>query len=254
MAIFRNIQMSFWTDPKISDDFLPEDKLFYLYLLTNPHTNLCGCYEVSMKQMSDETGYTRERVEKIVKRLEETHKVVVYSKDTREILLVNWHKYNWTTSEKLRVPLVKEIQNVKNVDFKAFLTDLLNGTDTVSIPYQYPTDTTVAITDTDTITDTVSDTDTVKPKLLYYPNDEKLDKAFTDFAAMRKQIKKPLTDRAVTLAQNKLSELSGGDNDKAIKILNQSVMNCWQDVYPLKEPKEQKNNQQTLAEKWGVKV
>ena len=164
MAIYRNIQMSFWTDPKIADDFTPDDKLFYLYLMTNPHTKLCGCYEISIKQISDETGYTRERTEKLLDRLEKNHKVVVYSKDTREILLVNWHKYNWTSSEKLRAPLIKEIRDVKNVDFRRFLEDLFNGIDTVSIPYPYGMDTTVTVTVTDTITDTdtntVSDTDT----------------------------------------------------------------------------------------------
>ena len=49
MAIYRNVQTSFWTDVKIADDFNPEDRYFYLYLFTNPHTNLCGCYEVSVR-------------------------------------------------------------------------------------------------------------------------------------------------------------------------------------------------------------
>ena len=235
MAIFRNVQMSFWTDPKIADDFTPDDKLFYLYLMTNPHTNLCGCYEVSIKQMSDETGYTRERAEKLIKRLEEDHKVVVYSKDTREVLLVNWHKYNWTSSVKFKIPLGKEIENVKNADFKAFLTDLFNGIDTVSIPYQYRTDTTVTVTvtDTDTVTDAISDSVPKEPE--YYPNDEILNKAFSDYVAMRKQIKKPLTDRAVELAMKKLAELSNGDNDMAVKIIEQSIMNSWQGLFPLKD-------------------
>ena len=57
MAFYRNISINFWTDSKIDDDFTPEDKYFYLYLLTNPHTNICGCYEISMKQMERETGY-----------------------------------------------------------------------------------------------------------------------------------------------------------------------------------------------------
>ena len=223
--------MSFWTDPKIADDFTPDDKLFYLYLMTNPHTNLCGCYEVSIKQMSDETGYTRERVEKLIKRLEDDHGVIVYSKETREVLLVNWHKYNWTSSTKFRIPLGKEIDSVKNVDFKAFLTDLFNGIDTVSIPYQYGIDTTVTVT----VTDTDTDTDTVSKDPEYYPNDEKLDKAFADYVAMRKQIKKPLTERAVELAMKKLAELSNGDNDMAVKIIEQSIMNSWQGLFPLKD-------------------
>lgn len=157
MAIFRNIQMSFWTDPKIADDFAPEDKYLYLYLLTNPHTNLCGCYEISFKQIADETGYSKQTVEKLITKIEKEHHVIVYSKKTRELLLVNWSKYNWTSSEKFRIPLGKEIQNVKNVDFKAFLTDLFNGIDTVSIPYIYPTDTTDTVSDINTDTDSITD-------------------------------------------------------------------------------------------------
>lgn len=69
----------------------------------------------------------------------------------------------------------------------------------------------------------------------YYPNDEILNKAFSDYVDMRKKIKKPMTDRAIELAIKKLEELSGGDNDTAIKIIEQSVMNSWQGLFPLKE-------------------
>ena len=92
MAIYRTIQMSFWTDTKVVDSFTPEDKYFYLYLMTNPHTNLCGCYEVSMKQISDETGYTKETVERLIERMEETHKVIRYSKQSKEILILSSRK------------------------------------------------------------------------------------------------------------------------------------------------------------------
>lgn len=161
MAIYRNIQMAFWTDIKVVDDFTPEDKFFYLYLLTNPHTNLCGCYEISVKQMADETGYSRDTIEKLLKRFAEVHKVAYYSQDTKELLVLNWHKYNWTASEKFRKPLLKEINSVKNDNFKGYLLDLFSGTDTVSIPYPYGSDTTVtvSVTDTVTVSDTVSPVD-----------------------------------------------------------------------------------------------
>lgn len=161
MAIYRNIQMAFWTDSKVIDDFTPEDKFFYLYLLTNPHTNLCGAYEISVKQMSDETGYSRDTIEKLSKRFAEVHKVAYYSQDTKELLVINWHKYNWTNSEKFRKPLLKEINSVKNDNFKNYLLDLFNGTDTVSLPYGYGSDTTVtvSVTDTVTVSDTVSPVD-----------------------------------------------------------------------------------------------
>ena len=56
MAVYRNVHLSFWTDNKVEDDFTPEDKYFYMYLLTNPQTNICGCYEVSYSQMTRQTG------------------------------------------------------------------------------------------------------------------------------------------------------------------------------------------------------
>jgi predicted phage replisome organizer len=73
-----------------------------------------------------------------------------------------------------------------------------------------------------------------KGKPTYYPNDEKLDQAFSDYVAMRKFIKKPMSNRAVELAIEKLNKLSGGDNDLAIEILNQSTSNSWQGLFPLK--------------------
>ena len=81
-----------------------------------------------------------------------------------------------------------------------------------------------------------------KPKgKAYYPNDEKLNQAFLDFMKMRKSIKKPMTDRAITRAMNSLQKLSGGDNDLAIRILEQSIFHCWQDVYELKEDKNKQS-------------
>mgnify|MGYP006969283853 CR=1 FL=1 len=47
MANYRNISMDFWQDSKVVDDFTPEDRYMYLYCMTNPHTNLCGCYEIT---------------------------------------------------------------------------------------------------------------------------------------------------------------------------------------------------------------
>lgn len=169
MAIYRNIQMSFWTDAKIADTFTPDEKLMYLYLLTNPHTNLCGCYEISSRQIAFEIGLKREQIEKLIKSLQDK-RVIVYSTDSREVLLVNWHKYNWTSSEKLRKPLREEVKKVKKSEFRRYLERILYGTDTVSDDDGYGSDTTDlfcsvsdAVTDlicSDTVSDTVTDTDT----------------------------------------------------------------------------------------------
>lgn len=152
MAIYRNISMNFWTDSKVVDDFSPEDKYFMLYCLTNPYTNLCGCYEISVKQMIRDTGYNEETIYKLLDRLSQ-YGVVKYNKTNKEMFINNWFKYNWTKSEKLDKPLLEEIKKIKTQEFKKKLSDLYNNRDTVSIPYIYTMDTTVSVSVTDTITD-----------------------------------------------------------------------------------------------------
>ena len=78
MAKYRNVYMSFWTDTKVIDEFTPEDKFFYLYLMTNPHTSLCGCYEISLSQMSAEMGYTKDSISKLINRFMMVHDIIRY--------------------------------------------------------------------------------------------------------------------------------------------------------------------------------
>lgn len=187
MALYRNIHLSFWQDTKVTDDFTPEDRYFYLYLLTNPHTNLCGCYEISIKQMVNEMGYDSKKVGKLIDRFSFIHNLIRYARSERELLIFHWSKYNWTSSEKFRKPLLQEIQNVKTDDFREYLLKLFDGEnvkygmDTVSEKEEYGINTNcIDTTDTDTITDTVSgseaDTDKSKPteikEIVQYLNDK----------------------------------------------------------------------------------
>jgi hypothetical protein len=144
--------MSFWTDPKVDDDFTPEDKYFYLYLLTNPHTNLCGCYEISMRQMVRETGYNEDTVKRLINRMETVHGVIQYDPQTKEIYIPRWGKYNWCNSQKTKDGAVKSMEFIKSEKFKKALSD------TLCIPYVYP----IYTSDTDTVT--VTDSDSVKSK------------------------------------------------------------------------------------------
>lgn len=178
MAIYRNVQMAFWTDTKICDNFSPNEKYMYLYLMTNSHTNLCGCYEVSIKQIVFETGLDKKNVTSLLDSLKKKG-VIDISDETNELLLVNWYKYNWTASAKFRKSLEENISEVKFEGFRRYLLDMANGIHTtysherygmhtVSDEGRYGMDTTVTDTVTVTVTDTVSvtdsDTDTVTDK------------------------------------------------------------------------------------------
>lgn len=129
--------MAFWTDSKVVDDFTPEDKYIYLYCMTNPHTNLCGCYEVSIKQIVNETGYNDDTVKRLLMRLDQAHNVIRYSTTSKELLVLNWFRYNWSASEKLNKPLLAEIRAIKCDGFREYLAGRYNERDTVTDPYEY---------------------------------------------------------------------------------------------------------------------
>ena len=156
MAVYRNICVTFWTDSKIDDDFTPEDKYFYLYLLTNPHTTICGCYELSIKQMTRETGYKSSKVKQELQRLERIHKVIVYDYKTKEVLIINWSKYNWSKSENVKKAVLRVSNKIKSEKFKKIIIALNNNSILNNNIYNTVTDTvTVSVTAVDTDTDTV---------------------------------------------------------------------------------------------------
>lgn len=130
MALYRNVHVSFWNDTKVIDEMTPEDRYFMLYLLSNPHTNQVGCYEISVRDISKEMGYTEESIKKLLERFEKKLKVAKYSKKTKELLIMNWYKYNWTSSPKVKACIDKELKDLKNKDFIDYIH-------TVCIPYVY---------------------------------------------------------------------------------------------------------------------
>ena len=75
MAKQRYIQDSFWTDPYI-EKLTPDEKLIFVYLLTNPQCNVAGVYEIRPKRVAYETGYDAEVVETILNRFAKDSKVI----------------------------------------------------------------------------------------------------------------------------------------------------------------------------------
>jgi len=120
MAIYRAVQVSYWQDAFVLN-LTPEEKFFYIYLLTNSKTTQCGCYELPLKLAALETGYDVETIKKLIKRFEEYGKIK-YSENTQEILILNWSKYNKSSSPDVQKCIEKEIKNIKNERFKLLLT------------------------------------------------------------------------------------------------------------------------------------
>lgn len=94
----------------------------------------------------------------------------------------------------------------------------------------------VAVSDKDKEEDKEKDKKKKKePKV--YSDDPELNQALLSFIEYRKGMKKPMTDRAVELLINKLEGMTPSITEQ-IEILNQSIVNGWQGVFPLKDQKQ----------------
>ena len=71
-----------------------------------------------------------------------------------------------------------------------------------------------------------------KEKIESYSSNKELVDALLEFVEMRKQNKKPMTDRAVDLILKKLDGMASNDREKLI-IVNQSIEHGWLSFYPV---------------------
>ena len=115
MGIKRIVDTSFWTDSKV-DDFSPEDKYFMLYLLTNPFTTQLGIYEISIKQVAFQLGYSKDAVMALIERFEK-YGIIIFSSKTNEIAIKNFLKHSIVKGgAPVRDCLIKEMKTVKDKD------------------------------------------------------------------------------------------------------------------------------------------
>lgn len=115
MAIYRQIQIDFWQDELITE-FTPEDKLFYLYLMTNSKTNQCGIYRINKRIMAFDIGWNVDTVDKMLARFV-SYGRIKYNEAENEIYIVNWIKHNSARSPKVAARVDSELKDVKTIDF-----------------------------------------------------------------------------------------------------------------------------------------
>ncbi|MCH6269639.1 DnaD domain protein [Neobacillus citreus] len=93
MAKYRMVRTEFWDDPVV-EEMTPEEKYFYLYLLTNSKTTQIGIYRITKKQMAFHLGYSMETVHSLMERFAEHHQLIRYNPETKELAIKCWGEYN----------------------------------------------------------------------------------------------------------------------------------------------------------------
>lgn len=74
---------------------------------------------------------------------------------------------------------------------------------------------------------------------IIYADNELLNNAIIAFVEHRQALKKPMSDNAIKILIGKLNKLSP-DVNVQVEIINQSILNGWQGVFPLKQESKQK--------------
>lgn len=75
-------------------------------------------------------------------------------------------------------------------------------------------------------------------------SDESLKELYYEYIKMRKLIKSPMTDRALTMLITKVNELEPQSIERQKRLLEVAIMNNWKSVYPLKDNSTQGHNSQ----------
>jgi hypothetical protein len=99
MSKYQTLNSEFWSDD-YSANLDPIEKLLFIYLLTNSHSNIAGAYQLPIKTMAVETGIDRDMVAKIIGRFVADKKLLFQN---GWIAVRNKYKYNNLENPKIKV-------------------------------------------------------------------------------------------------------------------------------------------------------
>lgn len=122
---YRILTEQFWTDVKI-EGMTFEEKAMYAYLITNPYTNGCGCYEIALRQIAAQTSLTEQKVKALLTALQDKYKVIRYYPDTCELLIFKFGRFNWSDSPKLLQGARNDAAAIKNPEAAEYVHNALD--------------------------------------------------------------------------------------------------------------------------------
>ena len=169
-----------------------------------------GSFPTSVAKLSEATGLSVRSVRTCLNRLKSTNEVTIETTNSGTKIIVNkWEEYQCS-----------DVQSDKRNDKQK---------------------------SKQTTSERQANDNTIKKKeekerkeTIYKGYSDSFVEAMNAFKEMRKAIKKPLTERAEKMILDRLSELATNEYQQ-IEIINQSTINSWQNVYPLKVDNKRKD-------------
>jgi len=95
---YQKIEETFWTDPKVSN-LSPNNKLLFIYLITNSHVHYSGLYYLPKVIIQDETGLSQDAIDKGLVSLTDGM-MIRYDTDKKVIWIINMARYQISQGNK----------------------------------------------------------------------------------------------------------------------------------------------------------
>ena len=232
----RMIDTDLWNDDDIIADFTAEDKYFWLYLLTNPHNNICGVLKYSPALMARDMGLHKDTIINLVYRFERVHHRLYVDRYTNEILILNWSKYNWTKSEDFLKTIQKKLVEIRSLDIQNTLIEKIKEKldKTVLRPSQEGTNT---ITNSNSNSNSYSILDN-------YNFSAEVKDSIIKWLTYKKEKKQSYKDTGLKTLLKKLEkQIKEKGEQSVIDSIEYSIVNNWSGIY---EPQVKTNKAQPV--------
>ena len=125
MEVFTKVERGYWQDEFILE-LTPEQKFFYLYLMSNSKVNTLGAYVFPLTMSTVELGYNKETVLKLLDHFAQVGKII-WDETTKEVFLLNWPKRNWNKRTATLRALKKDVDALKSPVLREKISAMLSA-------------------------------------------------------------------------------------------------------------------------------
>lgn len=101
------IDSDIWSD---TEDLTDDEKMLYIYLLTNNQRNIAGYYKINLKYMALDFGMSEAKLDMMLTR---EQKYWIYDRETHQVLIPKFTRYNIVKSKQQLSALNAELNKLK---------------------------------------------------------------------------------------------------------------------------------------------
>lgn len=215
--------------------------------LEMPQSSRLLYYELCMRADDDGFVSSPKKIQKMVGCNEDDFKVLISKKflipfDTGVVVIRHWKIHNYIQKDRYKETIYLEEKSQLNQEENGMYTKCIQDGYTGKVRLELGKDSIEKEKEKDKDKKKKKEKKETDFDKLINENftDEKLKTTVYDFIKMRKAVNKPLTTRGLELMIEKLYKLSQ-NIDEQIQILDNSIMNNWLGIFPLKKDYKKAN-------------